>query len=65
MEDGYQAFQKRHLIAHKLSVVDQDYITETGATHAVVGRKMFIEADEIQGLAEIVNTLALHMAATL
>ena len=59
------AFQKRHLIAHKLSVVDQGYITKTGDTRAVVGRKIVIDAGEVQGLAEVVNTLALHMAAVL
>ena len=31
------AFQTRHLIAHKLSVVDQDYVRKTGDTRAVVG----------------------------
>src|SRR5581483_4075694 len=34
-----RAFQKRHLVAHKLGVVDQDYITKTADTQAVVGRK--------------------------
>ena len=59
------AFQKRHLIAHKLSVVDQDYITRTGDTRAVVGRKIVIDAGEVQGLSETVNTLARHMATML
>ena len=40
------AFQKRHLIAHKLSVVDQDYVTKTSDTSAVVGRKIGIDASE-------------------
>ena len=31
------AFQKRHIIAHKLGVIDQDYVTKTGDTRAVVG----------------------------
>ena len=59
------AFQKRHLIAHKLSVVDHNYMTNTGDTRAVVGRKIVIDAGEVEGLSEIVNTLALHMAAML
>ena len=54
------AFQKRHLIAHKLSVVDQDYITKAGDTRAVLGRKIVIDAGEVEGLAETVNTLVLH-----
>ena len=59
------AFQKRHLIAHKLSVVDQDYVTKTSDTRAVVGRKIVIEAGEVKGLAGIINTLAPRMAAKL
>ena len=59
------AFQKRHLIAHKLGVVDQDYVTKTGDPRAVVGRKIVIDAGEVQGLTGIINTLAVHMAATL
>ena len=59
------AFQKRHLIAHKLSVVDQDYVTKTGDSRAVVGRKIVIDAGEVKGLVRIINTLALRMAAKL
>ena len=59
------AFQKRHLIAHKLSIVDQDYVTKTGDTSAVVGRKIGIDASEVNRLTGIINALALHMAAKL
>lgn len=52
------AFQKRHLVAHKLSVVDQQYIRSTGDTHAVVGRKISIRADEVQDLVRIIKKLA-------
>ena len=59
------AFQKRHLIAHKLSVVDQNYVRKTGDTRAVVGRKIVIDASEVQGLTGTIDALALHMASTL
>jgi len=59
------AFQKRHLVAHKLGVVDQDYVTKTGDTHAIVGRKIGIDADEVKELARIINTLAPRMLANL
>ena len=55
------AFQKRHLIAHKLSVIDQDYITKTGDPRAVAGRKIVIDAAEVEALAMTINTLASHM----
>ena len=55
-------FQKRHLVAHKTGVVDQDYITKTGDTHAVVGRKIGIGADEVRQLARIINKLAQRLS---
>ena len=59
------AFQKRHLVAHKLGVVDQEYVVKTGDTRAVVGRKIGIDADEVKGLARTINTLAPRMRASL
>ena len=50
-------FQKRHLVTHKLGVVDQEYITKTGDTRAVVGRKIGISAEEVRGLARIISNL--------
>ena len=64
-QEAAMAFQKRHLIAHKLGIVDQDYITKTGDTNAVVGRKIVIDAGEVNRLIENITTLALHMAARL
>ena len=59
------AFQKRHLIAHRLGVVDHDYVNKTGDTHAVVGRKTVIDADEVKRLAKTINRLAPRMVARL
>jgi len=55
-------FQKRHLVAHKTGVVDQDYITKTGDTRAVVGRKIGIGVDEVRQLAKIISKLALRLS---
>lgn len=51
-------FQKRHLVAHKMGVVDQAYITKTGDMQAVVGRKISIVAAEVNGLAQIIRACA-------
>ena len=58
-------FQKRHLVTHKLRVVDQEYITKTGDTRAVVGRKIGIGADEVRGLARIISKLAPRLSDSL
>lgn len=60
-----RAFQKRHLIAHKLGVVDQDYIARSGDSHAIVGRKIGVDAEEVQALATIIRKLAPCMLANL
>jgi hypothetical protein len=59
------AFQKRHLVAHKMGVVDRDYIAKTGDTQSVVGRKIGIEADEVTGLVRIISKLARIVSDTL
>ena len=59
------AFQARHLIAHKMGVVDQDYITKTGDTRAVVGRKIVVDDGEVKALVRIIKTLAARMPVRL
>jgi hypothetical protein len=51
-------FQKRHLIAHKMGVVDEDYITKTGDARAISGRKVNLETDEVRELVHILGKLA-------
>jgi hypothetical protein len=58
-------FQKRHLGTCKLGVVDQEYVTKTGDTHAVVGRKIGIGTEEVRGLARISSKLAPRVADNL
>ncbi len=58
-------FQKRHLVAHKMGVVDQDYITKTSDTRAVAGRKIGIGADEVRGLTRIISAIALRVSNNL
>ena len=41
------------------------YVTKTGDTRAVVGRKIGIGADEVKGLARIISTLAPRISANL
>lgn len=59
------AFQKRHLIAHRMGVVDQNYVDKTGDSLAVVGRKIVVDADEVKRLLRTLNTLAAHTAERL
>jgi hypothetical protein len=56
-------FQQRHLLAHTLGVVDQDYVTRSGDTAYRVGQRVVIrEAAVRAGLAHI-EALSAGMAA--
>lgn len=48
-------FQKRHLIAHRMGVVDEEYIKKSGDTAAVVGRKAVLTSAEVSALIEVVE----------
>lgn len=45
------SFQKRHLISHKMGVIDNDYIAKSGDQGAILGRKIHISTDEVRSLA--------------
>jgi hypothetical protein len=60
-----KCFQKRHLLAHKMGVVDQDYITLTNDTSAVIGRKISIQPDEVKKLGALLAQLGRQFAARL
>ena len=51
-----RAFQKRHLLAHKMGVIDQGYVDATQDSSASIGRKVPIGASEI---LEVVSLLRL------
>ena len=51
-------FQKRHVIAHKMGVVDQEYVDRTGDTNAIVGRKIVLSVFEVQQLADTLKLAA-------
>lgn len=44
------SFQKRHLLAHKMGVVDQEYVDATNDRSAIIGRKIQITKQEISAL---------------
>lgn len=45
-----RAFQKRHLLAHKMGVVDEEYLSVTKDSLAELGRKIEISSNEVNHL---------------
>lgn len=52
-----RSFQKRHLLAHRMGVVDEEYVKKASDPGAVVGRKITLASGEIASLIEIVERL--------
>ena len=57
-----QALQRRHVLAHRMGVVDDAYVAKTGDVLAVAGRKVRIGEDEVRDVAIRVRALALTLA---
>lgn len=60
-----RCFQKRHLLSHRMGVVDQDYLDATNDPHAVLGRKIVITADEVTRLLGLLKDLGSYLLAHL
>jgi hypothetical protein len=52
-----RAFQKRHLLAHKMGVIDDDYLSATGDSPSLLGRKISIAASEVRDLVAKIQLL--------
>jgi hypothetical protein len=52
-----RGFQKRHLIAHRMGVVDEEYVEKAFDLGAVVGRKVSLTPDEIATVVRIVERI--------
>jgi hypothetical protein len=50
-------FQKRHVIAHKMGVVDEAYVKTSGDFKAVVGRKVVLNSAEIVRVLDLIAKL--------
>lgn len=52
------SFQKRHLLAHKMGIIDEEYVKRSGDTTAIIGRKIVITSDDVINLIPIIEKLA-------
>lgn len=59
------SFQKRHLLAHRMGVVDAAYIAVTHDPQAVLGRKIKVERGEVDFLGQSLRALGTHLVDAL
>ncbi|AKD56951.1 hypothetical protein [Spirosoma radiotolerans] len=57
----FKYFQRRHVVAHSLGVIDQDYINNTGDTSIRVGQIIPLDVNEILNVIDISKKLALSL----
>ena len=50
-------FQKRHLLSHKMGVIDDDYVQKANDPGATLGRKITITRDEVETSIRLVELL--------
>ena len=62
-QQAIQLFQKRHLFAHKLGVVDREYLSKTGDKNEIVGRKVQISIDKVYDLSDTLRTMAKNISS--
>lgn len=60
-----RAFQKRHVLAHRMGVVDEQYVRETSDPDAVVGRRIPVGREEVHRLLEIVEAMGAALLGSL
>jgi hypothetical protein len=56
-QSACQLFQKRHLLAHKMGVVDEEYVQKSHDPAAVLGRKVRVSPGEVIAAVKIVDAL--------
>jgi hypothetical protein len=60
-----RSFQKRHLLAHRMGVVDAAYLAATNDPQAVLGRKIKVERGEVESLGRSLRALGTHLVDAL
>jgi len=56
-EYACRVFQKRHLLAHQMGVIDAEYIQKANDSGAVAGRKIKVNHDEVTSAIRIIEAL--------
>lgn len=61
-ELAHRTFQKRHVFAHAMGVVDQDYLDKTGDTSVALGQKLTVTAQEVRQLLGSLRQIGAYLA---
>ena len=54
-------FQKRHLLAHKMGVIDEEYINKTGTDNKSLGKKVPISEENVKILISNLKNIVANL----
>lgn len=60
-----RCFQKRHLLAHNMGIVDDEYLRKTNDPQARVGRKITILTEEVLSMLNLTRKLGAYLSSSL
>lgn len=60
-ETACRVFQKRHLLAHKMGVIDEDYLQKAVDPSAILGRKVRVTFGEVEAATAIIAALGARL----
>jgi hypothetical protein len=60
---AFRTFQKRHLLSHKMGVIDEEYVQKTNDPGAIVGRRIQVTQDEVTAAIGIIEKLGRRLFA--
>lgn len=60
-----RSFQKRHLIAHRMGVIDTEYLEKSKDKEAVVGRKISVDVQDVENASQFVESVGEYLAERL
>lgn len=61
----HRAFQKRHLLQHRMGVVDAEYVRNTGDMNSQIGRRVTVSVEEVERTASGVRRWAVALGSHL
>ena len=53
-----EQFQKRHLLAHKMGIIDAEFVSKTGCSPAMIGRKVGVSEGDVRTLVSVLRSIA-------
>lgn len=54
-------FNKRHLLAHKMSVIDKEFVNKTGSSESLIGTKVTISRVDVMKLLNCLEKMAVRL----